>query len=86
MCPVLNSGRKLDGLDAFPWNCNIPVKYIQKYQSVRVCSYDTISGVNFQFIKETLRFLLSQTQIQGYLINGKDADTNTIYAGTCQKF
>ena len=73
-------------MDAFTWNCNIPVKYIQKYQSVRVCSYDTISGVNFQFIKETLRFLLSQTQIQGYLINGKDADTNTIYAGTCQKF
>ena len=56
------------------------------FKSMRVCFYDTISGVNFQFNKETLRFLLSQTQIQGYLINGKDADTNTIYAGTCQKF
>lgn len=75
---------KLDGLDSFTWNCKKPFEYLTEYQSVRVCRDDTDAGINFQFNKKTLRFFLSQTQIQGYLMNGND--TNQIYAGTCKKF
>ncbi len=62
---------------------------VDMYQHSVIC-YQSLaggnnhSGVFFMFDKKTLRYVRVAAPPTGYLSEGRD--TNTIYAGTCEKF
>ena len=87
---------KLEGVDDYngTWNCFKP--YMEELidsegdtpviENMIVCYSKLNSGDVFSFDYNNLRFFHSWTPVTGYLHNTKNADTNSMYAGTCQKF
>ena len=53
---------------------------------MRICTSPIVDGQIFQFDKKTRRYLYLKTPITGYVYNENNSDTNTMNAGTCQKF
>jgi hypothetical protein len=78
----------LDGIDKTTWSCVAPfANSSQPILKNRFVCYDSHDfGLVFTFDKQTHRFFYMNGTIFGYLHNEKDSDTNSIYAGTCQKF
>jgi len=55
-------------------------------EDIRICDSQQQNGNFFQFNKTDLRFLYLITDVRGYLYDQKDSITNSMDAGTCQKF
>ena len=76
---------KLDGVDNVEkWDCFKAYTYSIGTENLRICHHSFNSGKLFQFNRKSLRFLYAETPATGFLENGPD--TNTIFAGTCQKY
>ena len=78
---------KLDGLGITTFNChgfgNSLKPWVGKHI---VCYHEYNNGDVFLFNKKQQRFLLMVGNVFGYVDNEKDSGTNSMQAGTCQKF
>ena len=74
---------EVKGLDAhLIWECKIPFNN-KKYNTV-ICMSKWNIGETFIYNKKTKRFMNYSAATFGFLNNGND--TNTMHAGTCEKF
>jgi len=77
---------KLDGIGNLPFGCLRSYPGIPEAINFITCYSKLDTGDIFLFDKQTHRFFYVYGNVAGYLRNKKNSDTNTIYAGTCQKF
>jgi len=82
-----NEYSKLNGLDEdHVWNCRRPFKHDVISTAVTCQSSNYRSSDVFIYSPKTMRFLLFVSSIAGYIGKWVDADTDSLYAGTCQNF
>ena len=73
---------KVEGLTSASFYCKKPL-----FDEIHLTCYQKYdSGDMLVFNKDNLRFLYVYGNSSGYLFNKSNSDTNTMNAGTCQKF
>ena len=76
--------KTLSGLGSiYDYSCNQPYSFEKDFIS---CRSDAKDGGTFLYNLSTKRFFLSTPSYAGFVENSKKPDTDTMKAGTCQKF
>ena len=76
--------KTLSGLDsARDFSCQQPYSFNKDFT---VCSSGYKNGGAFLYNLSTKRFVFSNPSIAGFIENSKEPDTDSMEAGTCQKF
>ena len=68
----------------FPMDCQVIFPY--QIPNQIICVNSEGMGDTFMYDKKSKRFLFSSLSAGGYVENSSDADTEVLYAGTCEVF